>query len=87
MPGKTNNAADATSRHPSCQDHGYVEFASNNLPSDEDNIENIMAATISRDASANFSLSWEDLATETSTNATLRLFINTIKMVSPLIDR
>ena len=41
MPGKTNNAADATSRHPSCQNYEYVEFASNNLLSDEDNIENI----------------------------------------------
>ena len=79
MPGKTNNAADATSRHPSCQNYEYVEFASNNLLSDEDNIENIMAASISRDASANFSLSWEDLASETSTNATLRLLMNTIK--------
>ena len=79
MPGKTNNAADATSRHPSCQNYEYVEFASNNLLSDEDNLENIMAASISRDASANFSLSWEDLASETSTNATLRLLMNTIK--------
>ena len=51
LPGKTNVAADATSRHPSCKLHS----------SEMDDIEHAMLASICHDAIAFTTLSWEKL--------------------------
>ena len=58
MPGKTNLAADATSRHPS------PSIAVNCLGIN-DHIEHAIAATIQREAADIVSLSWRRIAEET----------------------
>ena len=64
LPGKTNTAADATSRHPSPST--YAELASIDMSSEMDYFERTMTAAICRDATSFTALSWERIVFETS---------------------
>ena len=64
LPGKTNHAADATSRHPS----PYTDVS---LLSVEDYSESCIAASISRDAEQVTTIPWSLLAQETLTDPVL----------------
>ena len=71
MPGKTNHAADATSRNPSPRINDYAEDISRALRSITDEAEVCHIAAITEDVSAMFSLSWEQLRSATAADATL----------------
>lgn len=71
MPGKTNHAADATSRNPSPRINDYSDEVSLALRSSDDEAEVFHIAMISDDVSATFALSWLELRKATSADATL----------------
>ncbi len=65
LPGKTNTAADATSRHPVNE---YAELASLALCSPMDDMEHIMHAAIRHDTQHIMALSWEDVTSATASD-------------------
>lgn len=71
LPGKTNYAADATSRNPSLRINDYADDVSRSLYSTCDEAEVSHTVGISDDFSASFSLSWSDLESATAADATL----------------
>ena len=70
LPGKTNHAADATSRHPS----PLTEIPSLPLECEE----HVMMASISREAELFTAISWSNLAIETSKDASLSSLMKAI---------
>lgn len=80
LPGKSNHAADATSRHPSryedITDESHI--ASLDLFTEGDREESFIVSAIARDASEFFSLSWHDLRLATSKDETLNSLIHHI---------
>ena len=73
MPGTSNKAADATSRHPSSSEYGNT--ASIDLLSDEDHLEMSFVSGISHDFSQLTSMSWNNIAAEINLTAFLMLFL------------
>ena len=71
LPGKSNYAADATSRHPSPRINDYADDISRALQSNCDEAEVSHTVGILKDISTSFSLSWSDLETATAADATL----------------
>ena len=71
LPGKTNSAADAASRYPSASAHM------------NDDAECIMAAAIHKDANTITSLSWEQIATATTSDPTMKLLVEAIECGFP----
>jgi hypothetical protein len=69
LPGKTNFAADATSRNPS---------PNNSIPPAMEDAEHAMIAAIHRDTNHLTTLSWECIATATSADPTLHLLLDVI---------
>ena len=71
LPGKTNSAADAMSRHPSPSgDICLLELG--------DYVENAIIASIRRDTSSHFSLSWETISRETQRDPTMKTLLEYI---------
>lgn len=71
MPGKTNDAADATSRHPSPSTSGIDEPIYPYLLSDGDRLEHAMNNAIQYNATTVTAISWNEIATETAADCTL----------------
>ena len=69
LPGKSNFAADATSRHPS-PGNEFTELASLSLHSSMDDAESAIVAAICRETKELTALSWELIASETSLDPT-----------------
>ena len=69
LPGKTNLAANATSRKPSGNAHDQIE---------EDRIEAFISAAIRRDTESVVSLTWDRLATETAKDSGMTTLIDAI---------
>ena len=69
MPGKTNLAADATSRNPSPRINDYSDDASHALLSENDGMEICHNAAICEDVSSTFCISWSDLKAATAADA------------------
>ena len=62
LPGKTNSAADATSRHPSPANE-FAELRSLSLHSEMDDAESAMAASLRHETYDIIAISWERIAT------------------------
>lgn len=71
LPGKTNHAADATSRNPSPRINDYAEDISHALQSSSDEAEVCHVTSITDDVSSTFSISWSELKAATATDPTL----------------
>ena len=78
LPGKTNSAADATSRHPSPANE-FAELRSLSLHSEMDDTESAMAASLRHETHDIIAISWERIATETASDPTMRLLLDTIQ--------
>ena len=65
LPGKTNSAADATSRHPSPANE-FPELRSLSLHSEMDDAESAMTASLRHETHDIIAISWERIATETA---------------------
>ena len=77
LPGKTNSAADATSRHPSHST--YAEQASVSLCSTMDSAEQSIVAAIRNDATSFTALSWERIVKETGSDPDMCLLMESIE--------
>ena len=75
LPGKTNHAADAVSRHP-------VSGHNSPLESD-DHDETAIVASLRHDAATSFSLSWDDLARETERDANMQALLQYVRSGFP----
>ena len=71
LPGKSNHAADATSRNPSPRINDFSDDVSNSLRTSHDEVEVCHIAAITDDVSAMFSLQWSDLREATAADAVL----------------
>ena len=78
LPGKTNSAADATSRHPSPANE-FAKLRSLSLHSEMDDAESAMAASLRHETHDIIAISWERIATETASDPTMRLLLDTIQ--------
>ena len=78
LPGKTNSAADATSRHPSPANE-FAELRSLSLHSEMDDAESAMAASLRHETHDIIAIPWERIATETASDPTMRLLLDTIQ--------
>ena len=78
LPGKTNSAADATSRHPALANE-YAEPGNLSLHSEMDDAESAMAASLRHETNDIITMSWERISTETVLDPTLRLLLDTIQ--------
>ena len=78
LPGKTNSAADATSRHPSPTNE-FAELRSLSLHSEMDDAESAMAASLRHETHDIIAISLERIATETASDPTMRLLLDTIQ--------
>ena len=78
MPGKSNHAADATSRHPSPSTSKYAEIVSLSLQTDTDKIEHALIATVCREAASFTTLSWEKITLNTDANPAMSTHVRTI---------
>ena len=79
LPGKTNSAADATSRHPSP--------ASLSLHSEMDDAESAITASLRHETHDIIAISWERIATETASDPTMRPLLDTIQEGFPDYNR
>jgi hypothetical protein len=75
LPGKTNTAADATSRHPVSN---FAELASLTLHSAQDDAEYAMTAAIRHETQNITALTWERIASETATDPVTRQLMDAI---------
>jgi hypothetical protein len=75
LPGKSNHAADATSRHPSASSDGDLPRALNG----HDVAESALMASISNDVHKLGSISWSLLANETAADPSLSHLLNLIE--------
>jgi hypothetical protein len=80
MPGRTNKAADATSRHPS----PAIEVDSLSI---DDQLEHVLAAAIHGEASGVTSLPWSRIVEETYNDEHMRALTQTIENGFPDRDR
>ena len=71
MPGKSNHAADATSRHPSPRINDFSDEVSKSLQTSHDEAEVCHISAITEDVSAMFSLQWTDLKEAIAADAVL----------------
>ena len=78
LPGKTNSAADATSRHPSPANE-FAEVRSLSFLAEMDDAESAMAASPRRETQYIIVISWERIATEPASDPTMRLLLDTIQ--------
>ena len=78
LPGKTNSAADATSRHPSPANE-FAELRSLSRHSEMDDAESAMAASLRHETHDIIAISRERIATETASDPTMRLLLDTIQ--------
>ena len=83
LPGKTNNAADATSRNPSPRVNDYSDEVSQSLRTMNDDAEICHLASISDEVSETFSLAWPDLQAATSADPTLDLLSHVVQKGFP----
>ena len=72
LPGRTNSAADATSRHPS------LSSSITETHNAEDIIESAIMASINHETKAAFMISWCDIAQETASETSLRRILQMI---------
>ena len=79
MPGKSNSAADATSRHPSPSTSAHAKTANINLFTDYDRVEVALNSAIARDAAAFTSISWHEIAKETAADPILSILMTRLK--------
>ena len=66
LPGRTNHAADATSRHPSPTDNTLIDI---NAP---DHAECCLVASIGNEISDQFAITWDRLSQETASNESFK---------------
>ena len=78
LPGKTNSAADATSRHPSPANE-FAELMSLSLHSEMDDAESAKADSLRHETHDIIAISWERIATETASDPSMRLLLDTIQ--------
>ena len=78
LPGKTNSAAYATSRHPSPANE-FAELRSLSLHSEMDDADSAMAASLRHETHGIIAISWERIATETASVPTMRILLDTIQ--------
>ena len=83
LPGKTNSAACAMSRHPSPANDEFAELRSPSLHSEMDDAESAMAASLRHETHDITAISWERIATETASNPTMSLLLDTIQESFP----
>ncbi len=83
MSGKSNHAADATSRHPSPSTSNYAGIGSLSLHTDMDKIEHALMAAICREAASFTALSWDRLTSETAMDPGMSTLITTIEKGFP----
>ena len=76
LPGKTNHAADAISRHPALGD-------SSDLLEIDDRIEIAIIASLRHDTASNFSMSWENLAEATKNDSTMQMLLHYVRSGFP----
>ena len=85
LPGKTNHAADATSRHPSPS--SSENSASLEVPSIPDLVESALMASIRQDTQDIGTISWSLLASETASDTALSSLLKLIKQGTPNLAR
>ncbi|KAK3732636.1 hypothetical protein QZH41_011401, partial [Actinostola sp. cb2023] len=85
LPGKSNSAADAASRHPSPSDP--ASSSSLGSANDQDLIESALMASIRHDAQEIGSLSWSLIAQETASDTSLAHFLKLIEQGVQEFDR
>ena len=78
LPGKTYTAPDATSRRPSPSNE-FAELRSLSLHSEMDDAESAMMASLRHETHDIIAISWERIATETASDLTMRLLLDTIQ--------
>ena len=78
LPIKTNSAADATSRHPSPANE-FAKLRSLSLHSEMDDAECAMTASLHHETHYIIAISWELIATETASDPTRPLLLDTIQ--------
>ena len=78
LQGKTNSAADATSSHPSPTNE-FAELRSLSLYSEMDDAESAMAASLRHGTRDIIAILWERIASETASDPTMRLLLDTIQ--------
>ena len=75
LPGRTNSAADAASRHPiNCSEVSVFQISS----SLQDTMEQLLMSAISREVTGITSISWDDIVIETEKDPTLSELITAI---------
>ena len=77
MPGKSNKAADATSRHPSLST--YTQVTCLELSTVHDRTEHALNAAIARDTSDLTSISWQEISDETASDPILSPLVMELK--------
>ena len=85
LPGKTNHAADATSRHPSPSSSEHS--ASLGVPSIPDLVESALMASIRQDTQDIGTISWSLLARETASDTALSSLLKLVKQGTPNLAR
>ena len=85
LPGKTNQAADATSRHPSpSTSENITSLGVSSIP---DLVESALMASIRQDTQQLGTISWSLLAHETASDTSLRQFLKLIEEGDPSLAR
>ena len=77
LPGKTNHAADATSRHPSSS--GSTNSSSVNQVNSIEMVESAIMSSVSQETKVAFSMQWSLIAEETASDASLRHIMHLIQ--------
>ena len=85
LPGKTNHAADATSRHPSPS--GSVHGTSLGVSSIPDLVESALMASIRQDTQDVGTISWSLLGRETASDTALSSLLKLIEQGNPSLAR
>ena len=85
LPGKTNHAADATSRHPSPS--GSVHGTSLRVSSIPDLVESALMASIRQDTQDVGTISWSLLGRETASDTALSSLLKLIEQGNPSLAR
>ena len=85
LPGKTNHAADATSRHPSPS--GSVHGSSLGVSSIPDLVESALMASIRQDTQDVGTISWSLLGPETASDTALSSLLKLIEQGNPSLAR
>ena len=85
LPGKTNHAADATSRHPSLS--GSVKSTSLEVSSIPDLVESALMASIRQDTQEISTISWSLLGRETASTTTPSSLLKLIEQGTPSLAR